>query len=253
MPWTTQDIGDLSGRVAIVTGATSGLGLRTATALAAHGAHVVLAVRDSARGVQAAGAMTGSTAVAALDVADLASVRRFAADFEGPVDILVNNAGVMATPLRRTPQGFELQLATNHLGHFALTGLLLERLTPTARVVTVSSFLHRHGRIDFADLQSRHRYRRRKAYAQSKLANLLFAFELQRRLTAARSDVESLAAHPGYAATNLQTRGPRMAGNHVVAAGAALLNRIVAQPAEAGALPSLRAATDRSLPGGTFV
>lgn len=276
--WTTADIPDLSGRRAVVTGATSGLGLATARELARAGADVVLAVRDIARGTEIVGALrhelsTGSTGPAArvpgelearaLDLADLASVRGFAAGWDGPLHVLVNNAGVMAIPRRTSADGFELQLATNHLGPFALTGLLLPALqagtTPSerARVVTVSSTVHRRGRIDFADLQSERRYRRWDVYAQSKLANLLFTFELTRRLEAAGVPVGAYAAHPGYAATNLQGVGPGMAGSRTLAAvGGAVMslgNRIFAQSAEMGALPQLYAATAPGLPSGSYV
>lgn len=274
-PWTTADIPDLSGRRAVVTGATSGLGLATARELARAGADVVLAVRDLARGTEivgmlrheltsgAAARVPGELEARALDLADLASVRAFAAGWDGPLDVLVNNAGVMAIPRRVSADGFELQLATNHLGPFALTGLLLPALragaTPShrARVVTVSSTVHRAGRIDFADLQGERRYRRWDAYAQSKLANLLFTFELARRLEAAGMPVGAYAAHPGYAATNLQGVGPRMAGSRILAAvsGAAMSlgNRIFAQSAAMGALPQLYAATAPGLPSGAYV
>jgi NAD(P)-dependent dehydrogenase (short-subunit alcohol dehydrogenase family) len=200
-------------------------------------------VRDPARGEEAAARMTGEVAVARLDLADLASVREFAEGVHGPIDLLVNNAGVMATPLRRTADGFELQIGTNHLGHFALTGLLLDRLLAgrEPRVVTVSSGAHRMGRIDFDDLNAeRRRYRRWGAYGQSKLANLLFAFELQRRAGLA---LLSAAAHPGYAATNLQTSGPELDGISLQGRAMAVFNRVVAQSDEMGALPTLYAAT----------
>ena len=205
--FTTADIPDLTGQTVIVTGASSGIGLETAKALAAHGARVILAVRDEARGRQGRGHPAGPGArheVRLLDLASLESVRAFARDWSGPVDLLINNAGVMIPPLSRTADGFELQFGTNHLGHFALTNLLLPHVT--GRVVTVSSNAHRAGRIDFDDLNwERKRYRAWRAYGQSKLANLLFTAELQRRLTEAGSPVLSMAAHPGYAATNLQS------------------------------------------------
>src|SRR3954451_12678805 len=208
--WTARDVPDQGGRRVVVTGANSGIGFHAARELAAHGADVTLAVRDVARGEAASARMTGTVAVERLDLADLASVRAFAARFEGPLDLLVNNAGVMAPPLRRTADGFELQLGTNHLGHFALTGVLLGalRARPGARVVTVSSNAHKAGRIDFDDLQGERRYRRWRAYGQSKLANLLFMFELDRRARDAGLDLVSVAAHPGYAATNLQFNAP---------------------------------------------
>ncbi len=247
--FTTAEIPDLGGRTAIVTGANSGIGLTTAQALAAHGARVIFAVRDQSRGEAAAATVTGVTEVRPLDLADLASVRAFAAAWSGPVDLLVNNAGVMVPPLTRTKDAFELQFGVNHLGHFALTGLLWPSLTAAARVVTVSSGVHQAGRIDFDDLNwQRRRYRPWGAYGQSKLANLLFTSELQRRLSAAGSAVLAMAAHPGYAATNLQSHGgnriARLAMTHVG-------NRLLAQDAAAGALPTLYAAVG-DLPGGTY-
>jgi NAD(P)-dependent dehydrogenase (short-subunit alcohol dehydrogenase family) len=256
--WSADDIPDLTGRTAVVTGANSGIGYRAAVELARHGAAVTLAARDPGRGADAlrrlrADVPGADVTLGSLDLADLASVRAFAAAY-GPegLDLLVNNAGVMAPPLRRTADGFESQFGTNHLGHFALTGLLLPRLLarPGARVVTVTSGAHRAGAIDFADLDARTSYHKWPAYAQSKLANLLFAFELQRRADAAGVDLRSVAAHPGYAATNLQTAGPRLAGSKVAEAGAALVTRLVGQPDSRGALPTLRAATDPAVRGG---
>jgi NAD(P)-dependent dehydrogenase (short-subunit alcohol dehydrogenase family) len=249
--FSTADIGDLAGQTVIVTGASSGIGLEAARAFTAHGARVILAVRDEAKGRKAAKAMPGpgGAEVAVLDLASLDSVRAFARDWSRqPVDLLINNAGVMIPPLSRTTDGFELQLGTNHLGHFALTNLLLPNIT--GRVVTVSSGAHHSGRIDFDDLNwERRRYLRWRAYGQSKLANLLFTAELQRRLTEAGSKVRSLAAHPGYAATNLQSHsGSRL----MEFAMGSLGNRILAQDAAAGALPTLYAAT-ADLPGNTFV
>jgi NAD(P)-dependent dehydrogenase (short-subunit alcohol dehydrogenase family) len=248
--FSTADIPDLTGRTVIVTGANSGIGLVTAQALAAHGARVILAVRDPAKGQQAADAMRapGPSEVRLLDLASLDSVRAFARDWSGPIDLLINNAGVMIPPLSRTADGFELQFGTNHLGHLALTNLLLRNIT--GRVVTVSSGAHRYGRIDFDDLNwERRRYRRWPAYGQSKLANLLFTAELQRRLTEAGSPVLSMAAHPGYAATNLQSHsGSRL----MEFAMGTLGNRLLAQDAASGALPTLYAAV-ADLPGNTFV
>ncbi len=247
--FSTADIPDLTGQTAVVTGANSGLGLATAQALGDHGARVVLAVRDQARGQAAAATVAGAAEVRPLDLARLESVRAFARDWDGPVDLLVNNAGVMVPPLSRTADGFELQFGTNHLGHFALTNLLLPRLTPMARVVTVSSGVHYAGRLDFSDLNwERRPYRRWRAYGQSKLANLLFTSELQRRLTAAGSAVRSMAAHPGYAATSLQSHsGSRLTEFAMVTVG----NRLFAQDAAGGALPTLYAAF-ADLPGDTF-
>jgi NAD(P)-dependent dehydrogenase (short-subunit alcohol dehydrogenase family) len=244
--WSTTDIPDLTGRTAIVTGANSGIGRAAARALAGAGARVVLAVRDTAKGRDAAATMPGETEVRALDLASLASVREFAAAWEGPVDLLINNAGVMATPFSRTPDGFELQFGTNHLGHFALTNLLLEHVN--GRVVTVSSTAHRLGSIDLDDLNwERKPYRAWRAYGQSKLANLLFTAELQRRLTAAGSPVLATAAHPGYAATNLQFHS----GRRVLDIGSWVANRLVAQDEDGGALPTLYAAT-ADIPGDSF-
>jgi len=244
--WTTDDLPDQSGRTFVVTGANSGLGRQTAAALAAVGARVVLAVRDQRRGEEAARSMTGEVEVRLLDLADLASVRRFAEAWEGPLDVLVNNAGLMAVPLRRTADGFEMQLGTNHLGHFALTNLLLPAVTD--RVVTVSSGLHRQGELVLDDLNwERRRYSPYGAYGQSKLANLLFTLELQRRLEADGSPVRALAAHPGYAATNLQGNQGRVRN-----ALMAVTNRLLAQSDAQGALPTLHAAVV-DLPGGSYV
>ena len=258
MPWTTSDIPDLSGRRAVVTGANSGLGLEVARELARHGAAVVLACRDLSKGeealAQVAAAATGpDPRLGRLDLADLRSVADFAethAHGDG-IDVLVNNAGIMAPPRGVTSDGFEAQLGTNHLGHFALTGRLLPALLRRTRprVVTVSSAAHRMGGIDFDDLHGERRYRRWRAYGQSKLANLLFAFELDRRARASGIALVSVAAHPGYAATNLQTASPPAHEALVMR----LLNRLVAQSAGMGALPILFAATVEDLPGGTYV
>jgi NAD(P)-dependent dehydrogenase (short-subunit alcohol dehydrogenase family) len=249
--FTTADIPDLAGRTVIVTGANSGIGLETAKALTAHGAGVLLAVRDEAKGRSAAAQLPGpgTSEVRSLDLTSLDSVRTFASDWGAvPIDLLINNAGVMIPPLSRTADGFELQFGTNHLGHFALTNLLLPNVT--GRVVTVSSGAHRSGRIDFDDLNwERRKYRAWSAYGQSKLANLLFTRELQRRLTEAGSPVLSMAAHPGYAATNLQSHS----GNRLTDfAMGTLGNRLLAQDAAGGALPTLYAAV-ADLPGDTFV
>ncbi|MEU9054519.1 oxidoreductase [Streptomyces sp. NPDC048384] len=249
--WNAQHIPDRSGRVAVVTGANSGLGYVTARELARKGARVVLACRSEVRGA-AAGERIASEVPGAevelrrLDLADLGSVREFCAEFPyDRLDLLVNNAGVMALPYGTTVDGFETQFGVNHLGHFALTGLLLPALlgAPDARVVTVSSPLHAMSNIDIDDLNSEHRYRRWTAYARSKTANLLFTHELARRLAGQGADVVAAAAHPGYADTNLQTAGPRMAGRRGSEWFARLGNRVFAQPAEAGALPTLYAAT----------
>jgi NAD(P)-dependent dehydrogenase (short-subunit alcohol dehydrogenase family) len=244
--WTPAEMPDQSGRTFVVTGANSGIGLAAARELAASGARVVLAVRDTAKGEAAAAGLSGNPEVRALDLADLASVRAFAEGLDRNIDVLVNNAGVMATPHRTTADGFELQLGTNHLGHFALTGLLLARIQD--RVLTISSGAHRMGRINFDDLQSERSYRRWPAYGQSKLANLLFMYELQRRLDAAGSPLRSVAAHPGWAATNLQFHTESIQDRIM-----GLVNRIFAQSDEQGAWPTLYAATTPDLPGGSYV
>lgn len=258
--WTEQDIPNLTGRQVIVTGASSGLGAETARALAEHGARVTLAVRDVAKGEGVAAGIQGDTRVAQLDLADLSSVRAFAqawseANPEG-LDLLINNAGVMAIPRRVSADGFEMQLATNHLGHFALTGLLLPALVavPHSRVVTVSSSAHRMVRgINFNDINSEHRYRSWGAYGQSKLANLLFTAELQRRLSAADLSVKAMAAHPGYAATELQHASAKMRNATTELKITTFLNRIAGQSAAMGALPTLFAATFPGLPGDSYV
>ncbi len=257
--WTAEQIPDQAGRTAVVTGANSGLGLATALELARAGAEVVLACRNTERGEAALGSIRAeapdaSVALEALDLSDLASIRAFAERFaveRASLDLLVNNAGVMAPPQRQTADGFELQFGTNHLGHFALAGLLLGRLEgrEDARVVTISSTAHKYGRIRFDDLQSKHRYRRWRAYGQSKLANVLFALELERRLRASGSTVKSLAAHPGYAATNLQSAAPPKFDRAVMV----VTNRLFAQSAAMGALPSLYAATRPNLDGGLYI
>lgn len=245
--WTAADLPDLGGRTAVVTGANSGIGRVAARELARAGAAVTLAVRDVAKGRAAAEAMPGEVTVRALDLADLDSVRAFADGTEGTVDFLIDNAGVMATPQTRTAQGFELQIGTNHLGHFALTNLLLDRIT--GRVVVVSSSLHRNGRIDLDDLNwERRPYKPWQAYSQSKLANLLFVLELQRRLSEIGSPVMATAAHPGYAATNLQSR----TGNRLANLAAAIGNRLIAQSDTMGALPTLYAAV-ADIPAGSYI
>ncbi|PRY41757.1 oxidoreductase [Umezawaea tangerina] len=237
--WKASDVPDQSGRTVVVTGASSGIGLVTARELARAGAHVVLAVRDRAKGERVAADMTGSVEVRELDLGDLASVRAFASAWSGDLDVLVNNAGVMRVPEGRTVDGFEVHLGTNHLGPFALTTLLLPRITD--RVVTVSSFLHAKGRID---LDGRERpYDGAQAYNDTKLANVLFALELQRRLAAAGSPVRSFAAHPGLASTNLLGH---------VGGFQSLMLPLVGQSPDQGALPTLYAAT-QDLPGGSYV
>jgi NAD(P)-dependent dehydrogenase (short-subunit alcohol dehydrogenase family) len=257
--WDAGQIPDQSGRVAVVTGANSGLGLVTARELARHGALVVMACRnlDKGRAAQAEVAATASgpkPELESLDLASLSSVRSFAERFKQNhehLDLLVNNAGVMAPPRRRTADGFELQFGTNHLGHFALTNLLLPLMEgrEDARVVTLSSTAHKIGRISFDNLNGDRRYFRWNAYGQSKLANLLFALELDRRLRAQGSTVKSLAAHPGYAATNLQSAAAPLIDRLVMKVG----NAVVAQSDEMGALPVLFAATQPGADGGLYI
>jgi NAD(P)-dependent dehydrogenase (short-subunit alcohol dehydrogenase family) len=249
-----------------VTGANSGIGLIAARELARAGARVVLACRDTNKGEAATreiatAAPEGQVEVAALDLASLESVRAFVKDFlasHNGLDLLINNAGVMASPRRTTADGFELQFGTNHLGHFALTGLLLEAMQAglpdgqereDARVVTVSSGAHRFGSMRFDDLQGERKYGRWAAYGQSKLANLLFAFELDRRLRASGSRVRSLAAHPGYSATHLQSAAAQQPDRFL----RTMTNAIMAQSAEMGALPTLYAATQPGIEGGTYI
>jgi NAD(P)-dependent dehydrogenase (short-subunit alcohol dehydrogenase family) len=241
--WTPAQMADQTGRTVVVTGASSGIGLAAARELTAHGAHVIAAVRniDKARGV-----LGDSADIRHLDLSDLDSVRAFAATVDGSVDVLLNNAGVMAIPLARTAQGFEMQIGTNHLGHFALTGLLLPQITD--RVVTVASSAHRMGRIRLDDLNWHRRYSPWLAYGQSKLANLLFTSELQRRLSASGSAVRAFAVHPGYSNTALQGH----TGSGVQNRFMAWANRVVAQSDTQGAWPSLYAVT-QDLPGNSFI
>lgn len=264
--WTADDIPSLTGRRALVTGANSGLGLVTARELARHGAHVLLAVRDAGRGAAAQeqiraeiGPDGGQVDVVRLDLADLASVRECADEVGAePLHLLVNNAGVMAIPRRETADGFEMQLGTNHLGHMALTLGLLPALaragstSAASRVVTVSSNAHKMGRIRLDDLMGSRRYQPWGAYGQSKLANLLFTFELQHRLDAVGLPIGAYAAHPGYAATNLQGVAPAMTGSSIGARLTELGNRLLAQPAEMGALPTLYVATEPGLPPASY-
>ncbi|RZL83755.1 MAG: SDR family NAD(P)-dependent oxidoreductase [Rhodococcus sp. (in: high G+C Gram-positive bacteria)] len=244
--WTASDIVDQRGRTFVVTGANSGLGEVAARALGKAGAHVVLACRNIHKGEVVARSIGANAEVRRLDLSDLASVREFAAGVES-VDVLVNNAGVMAVPQRKTADGFEMQIGTNHLGHFALTGLLLDKITD--RVATMSSAAHQAGTIHLDDLNWEHRkYNRWSAYGQSKLANLMFTYELQRRLAAAGSPVKAVAAHPGYASTNLQAHTESVQ-DKLMAVG----NRIFAQSAEMGALPMLYAATAPDVIGGSYI
>ena len=261
--WTTDDIPDQSGKVTIVTGGNSGIGYEAAKALAGKGGQVILAVRSAAKGQEAAAGIQrehpkASIEMMPLDLSDTESIRRFAEAFlkrYPSLPLLLNNAGVMALPFRQTANGFEMQFGTNHLGHFALTGLLLPAIlaTPGARVVTVSSGLHTSGVMDFADLNGTKTYDRRRAYSQSKLANLLFAYELQRRLEAAGARAISVGCHPGYAATNLQAAGPRMEGSRAQEAIMSVANRLFAQSPAMGALPTLYAATAPSVNGCDYI
>jgi NAD(P)-dependent dehydrogenase (short-subunit alcohol dehydrogenase family) len=255
--WTPADMPDQTGRIAVVTGANSGLGLIDSRELARTGARVVMACRNIEKGEAAAEQIRGENpeadvSVVALDLADLASIREFADKLDvDRLDLLINNAGLMAPPRRLTKDGFESQFGTNHLGHFALAGLLLPRLLPAPepRVVTESSGAHHIGRMNFDDLQGERRYVRWLAYGQSKLANLMFAFELQRRAAEAGTSLKSLAAHPGYSRTNLQFAAPPIHERALMA----VTNMLVAQSAEMGALPTLYAATAPDLPGGSFI
>ncbi|NNJ61540.1 MAG: SDR family oxidoreductase [Dactylosporangium sp.] len=257
--WTAGSMPDQTGRTVVVTGANSGLGLVTATHLARGGAHVIFAVRNEARGRAAIADLRTRHPAASLelrlvDLADLDAVRAFADRLRADgirVNVLINNAGVMMPPRGLSPQGHELQFAANHLGHFALTGLLLETLSAgkDPRVVTVSSVMHRRGSIRFEDLTGADRYSPTAFYSQSKFANVLFGLELDRRLRAAGSPVRSLLAHPGYSATNLASNGP----TGIVRRLGRLGNRLVAQSADRGALPQLYAATHPDAGGGQFI
>jgi NAD(P)-dependent dehydrogenase (short-subunit alcohol dehydrogenase family) len=277
--WTAADVPDQAGRVAVVTGASGGIGLATAAVLAARGAEVVLACRDmakasraadwmramstdatrgggTARGVGTGGALPVSVRVVRLDLASLASVREAADEIRSGyrrLDLLINNAAVMLPPYQRTPDGFELTFGTNHLGHFALTGLLLDRLLAGrgARIVTVSSVSHWEGRMHFDDLQFERGYDGHQAYGQSKLANLLFSYELHARLTGLGADTISLAAHPGVVRTELWRTSPFL-GRAIISRWAWMVNFWAVQDAPQGALPSLRAAVDPGARGGQY-
>jgi len=256
-PWTEADVPDQSGRTAVITGGNSGIGFEAARVLAQRGARLILGCRDLGKAHDAvtrirAAAPRAEIGLVPLDLASLDSVRAAAGQIRAAcegIDLLINNAGVMMPPYGRTADGFELQLGINHLGHFALTGLLLDRLAglPGSRVVTVSSNSHRDGRIDFDDLQSERGYRRLAGYAQSKLANLMFTYELQRRLAAAGSPAIAAAAHPGLTRTDLaRYLSPVMTAFYV------LIERPLAQSAAMGALGTLRAATDPAVRGGDY-
>jgi NAD(P)-dependent dehydrogenase (short-subunit alcohol dehydrogenase family) len=260
--WTANDIPDQTGRVALITGANAGLGYESAVALAHKGSQIVMACRDEGKAQKAISNLKQQIPEARvefiqLDLANLASVRAFAHTFRqryGRLDLLMNNAGVMAIPRRESVDGFEMQLATNHLGHFALTGLLLDMLVtnPASRVVTLSSGYHYIGRINFEDLQMRQKYQRYAAYSQSKLANLLFTFELQRRFEVNGYPTISVSAHPGGARTNLQSTSLDATGSRVERLFMAITGPIVLQPAVTGALPQLYAATAPDVKGAEF-
>jgi NAD(P)-dependent dehydrogenase (short-subunit alcohol dehydrogenase family) len=256
-PWTVADVPDQQGRTVVVTGANTGIGYEAAAVLAQRGAATILACRDTAKAQHAADRLSAAApaapvSVVRLDLASLDSVRAAAEqirDSHERLDLLINNAGLMMPPRGTTADGFELQFGTNHLGHFALTGLLLDRLlaVPGSRVVTVSSNGHRTGRIDFADLQAERHYGRVSAYAQSKLANLMFTYEMQRRLAAAEAPTAALAAHPGSSSTELTRNIPG-----VLQTAYAALGGLASQGAAMGALPTLRAATDPAASGGEY-
>jgi NAD(P)-dependent dehydrogenase (short-subunit alcohol dehydrogenase family) len=244
--WTAADLPSFAGRTVIVTGANSGLGAVTARELARVGAQVILAVRNTGKGETAAREMTGDVEVRRLDLQDLASVRQFADGVDSDFDVLVNNAGIMAVPHAVTADGFESQIGTNHLGHFALTNLLLPKVTD--RVVTVSSMMHYMGYISLRDLNWTSRpYSAWLAYGQSKLANLLFTSELQRRLQAVGSKVRAVAAHPGYSRTNLQGHSGHKLGDALMSFG----NRL-ASDADFGARQTLYAISE-DVPGNSFI
>ncbi|MDX6264051.1 MAG: hypothetical protein QOH84_5739 [Kribbellaceae bacterium] len=262
MSWNTSDIPDLTGRRVLVTGATSGLGYETALELLKHGAEVTIAARNPEKSRQAAAQLTSASGhepqILELDLADLAGVEEAAKSFSAThdsLDLLINNAGVMAPPYRQTVDGFELQLGTNHLGHFALTAHLLPLLlqAKNPRVVTVSSFMHKTvTTIRQADLRAENGYAKWDAYSKSKLANLLFMAELDRRARAAGSNLVSVASHPGYARTHLQSSGPALGGVSLEARFLAIGTKLVAQSAAAGAWSSLYAATTPGLPSGSY-
>lgn len=262
--WNTSDIGDQTGKAALVTGANSGIGKRAAEALSRAGATVLIGCRDRSKGERAVAEIHSRHPGADLDLvevdlADLGSVERAAEEVgsrDGGLDLLINNAGVMATPEQRTTDGFEMQLGTNHLGHFALTGRLLGKLlqAPAARIVNVSSLAHRQGSMDFGNLNWERDYSRWPAYGRSKLANLMFTFELDRRLRERDAEATSLACHPGYSATNLQSSGPSGGLLGMIQVPVMkVLNLVIAQSDERGALPTLYAATSSEAEGSDFI
>lgn len=262
MPWTSEDAPDQAGKLVVITGANSGLGLESTRMLAAKGATVVMACRNVEKGAQAAASVrarvpTAQLEVMALDLGSLENIEAFATALAAKhprVDVLMNNAGVMVPPYTKTADGFELQLGTNHLGHFALTARVLPLLeaAPSPRVVNTSSNAHKFGRIRFDDLQSEKGYSKWPAYGQSKLANLLFTYELERRLRRSGKKTLSVAAHPGYAATNLQTAGAKLEGSSLGEAFMKVGNALLAQSAERGALPQVYAAVHPDVQGGQY-
>ena len=262
-PWSLSDVGDQTGKVVLITGANSGIGFETARVLADHGAHVVMACRDLEKARRAADELENdldrsSIELLALDLADLVDVRRAAEKFltaHARLDVLINNAGVMGTPYRQTADGFELQMATNHLGHFAFTGLLLDRLLTSgpSRVVTVSSQMHRYGRIDFDDVAGLRVGNTWRHYGASKLANLLFSSELSRRLLANDESAIAVAAHPGWTRSNLFGTGAALGGRRVRTKAARTLGTLLGQATASGALPSIYAATARDVRSGEFI
>ncbi len=262
--WNEDDIPDQSGRNIIITGANSGIGFEATKSFAANGATVIMACRDRDRAVAAKDDIlvsnpNASLVIHELDLADISSIRSFADTITSTYDELhglCNNAGIMAIPQQETRDGFEKQFGVNHLGHFALTALLFERFADTpgeSRVVTHSSQVHERGKIDFADLNSEQSYNKWDAYAQSKLANILFAYELHRRLSKESTNVKSVACHPGYAATNLQEWGPRMYDQTIRLWMMRIANFLLAQSAAKGALPLLYAATHPEITGGEYI
>lgn len=259
--WTEADIPNLTGKTAIVTGANSGLGFHTARALATAGAHVIMACRNETKANKALDAIStvspdASVELATLDLASLASVREFANQMNGrTLDLLINNAGVMAVPFAKTVDGFEMQFGTNHLGHFALTGLLLDQITDGGRVVCLASMAHRWTpAINFDDLGwEKRRYKRWQAYGDSKLANLTFMFELSRRVANAKRNIIVAGAHPGYASTNLQLVAAEQRKSIIERVVMKASNAVVGQPARMGALPSLYAATAAPVASGDYV
>ena len=263
MAWTLNDLPDLSGRTIVITGGNSGIGFEAAKASLANGARVIIACRDAEKAQKACAAVremssSGTIEAVALDLASLASVRACADELTKrcpQLDVLVNNAGVMAIPKRETEDGFEMQFGTNHLGHFALSALLYPLLgqAPGARIVTVSSLAHNFGFLNLADLHGRWLYDPWLAYGQSKLANLYFAYELDRRLRAAGRPIESLACHPGISETNLPYAGDRMQGSAFGETLVQMYTSIVAQSAADGALPTLYAAFATQAKGGDYI